>query len=156
MCLQNPAGKAIIHKMKTIAPNSLCKLIHSYVSISSQLLLQYSTFIEYLDKRADPTKQAQSTINYLFKIADSLDIDVSEVFEHLSGNDVIQMLHRRQLSPWILINSPKFKQFLIHRVTDEERITMTAIIRPPLWAEKKANHPEIIAQMKKYVQELNL
>ena len=116
----------------------------------------YVGFIEYLDKRADPTKQAQSTINYLFKIADSLDIDVSEVFEHLSGNDVIQMLHRRQLSPWILINSPKFKQFLIHRVTDEERITMTAIIRPPLWAEKKANHPEIIAQMKKYVQELNL
>jgi len=116
----------------------------------------YAGYIEYLDKRADPTKQAQSTIDYLFKVADSLDVDVSEVFEHLDGNDVIQMLTRRQLSPWILINSPKFKQFLIHRVTDEQRITMEVIIRPKLWAEKKANHPDIIAQMKKYVQELNL
>lgn len=116
----------------------------------------YSGYIEYLDRRANPTKSAQSTINYMFKIADSLEVDVSEIFDHLHPDDVIQMLHRRQLSPWILLHSGKFKQFLINNTTDQQRIAMSAIIKPEFWAKKKADNPEIVAQMQKYVQELNL
>jgi len=116
----------------------------------------YASFIEYLDKNSDPNKQAHQTIEYLFKLADEYEVDVSKVFEYLEPNDVILMLHRRQLSPWILLHSSKFKEFLINKTTSQERIAMEAIIRPAYWMDKKSKHPEIVAQMKKYIRELDL
>ena len=116
----------------------------------------YASYIEFCDQKADPKKQAQQTIDYLFKLAEEFQVDVAEVFEYLEPNDLIMMLHRRQVSPWILLHSPKFKHFLINKTTDQEKITMQAIIRPEVWAKKKEDNPEIVAQMKKYVQELNL
>ncbi len=116
----------------------------------------YSSYIEFIDKRSDPNKQALQTIEYLFKIADEFQVDVAEVFSYLEPNDVILMLHRRQLSPWILLHSQKFKEFLINKTTDQEKIALEAIIRPDYWAEKKIQNPDIVVQMKKYVRELDL
>jgi hypothetical protein len=116
----------------------------------------YASYIEFIDKKSDPSQQAQQTIDYLFKIASELQVDVSQIFDYLEPNDVILMLHRRQISPWILLHSPKFKQFLINKATDQEKVAMQAIIRPDHWVEKKSKHPEIVAQMKKYVRELGL
>lgn len=116
----------------------------------------YTNYIEFIDKKADPFKEAQRTINNLFKIAGNLKCDVSEIFNHLYPNDVIQMLYQRQLSPWILIHSPKFKQFLITRASKDECIVMETIIRPNYWTEKKAKHPEVVEQMKQFVRELDL
>ena len=98
----------------------------------------YTTYIEFIDKKSNPYKEAKRTIDNLFKLADDLQCEVKELFDHLAPNDIIQMLHRRQLSPWILLHSSKFKQFLIHKTTKDERIVMETIIRPDYWAEKKA------------------
>ena len=116
----------------------------------------YASYIEFIDKKSNPNKQAKQTIEHLFKIADEHQVDVANVFEVLDPNDVILLLHRRQLSPWILINSPKFKQFLISKTNDDQKMIIKTIIRPNYWAKKKAKHPEIVAQMKKYVRELDL
>lgn len=116
----------------------------------------YASYIEFIDKKSDPHQQAQHTIEYLFKIADEFQVDVSEIFDYLEPNEVILMLHRRQISPWILLSSSKFKHFLINKTTDQEKIAMQAIIRPEYWAEKRSQNPEIVAQMKKYVCELAL
>jgi hypothetical protein len=116
----------------------------------------YASYIEFVDKKSDPNKQAQQTIDWLFKLATEFQVDVSEIFDYLNPNDVILMLHRRQISPWILLHSPKFKDFLVNKTTDQEKTIMQAIIRPDYWAEKKVKHPEIVTQMKKYVRELDL
>ena len=54
------------------------------------------------------------------------------------------------------VGMEKFKDFLINKTTDQEKIALEAIIRPNYWAEKKIQNPEIVAQMKKYVRELDL
>ena len=116
----------------------------------------YQSYIEFIDKKADPSKEAQRTIDYFFRLADEFECDVGNIFDHLEANDVIQMLTRRQISPWILIHSPKFKQFLINKTKKDERLVMETIIRPDYWAKKRAKHPEIVARMKRYVRELDL
>lgn len=116
----------------------------------------YTSYIEFIDKKSDPNKQALQTIDRLFKLADEFQVDVSDVFEHLDPNDVILMLHRRQISPWILLHSKKFREFLINKTTDQEKIILESIIRPDYWAGKKKQFPEVVAQMKKYVHELDL
>ena len=116
----------------------------------------YASYIEFVDTKADPSKQAIQTIDYLFKLAEDYQTDVANIFDFLQPNDVILMLHRRQISPWILLHSKKFKDFLVNKTTDQEKIAMEAIIRPAYWAKKKAKHPEIVTQMKKYIRELDL
>ncbi len=129
------------------------KKIQPVIWINNEI---YTNYIEFIDKKADPYKEAERTVNYFFKLAEELQCEVGEIFEHLHANDIIQMLHRRQLSPWILLHSPKFKQFLINNTTKDERIVMQTIIRPEYWAKKKEKHPEVVVDMKTYVRELDL
>ena len=116
----------------------------------------YAMYLEYLDRRASPTSQAQITIDTLFKIADAADCETSEVFDILTGNEIIVLLRERRLSPWILLFSKKFKNMLIHNVTDEQRIIMESIIRPRYWTAKFKKRPEDVATMRKYVEELDI
>ena len=116
----------------------------------------YALYLEFLDRRAPPIKQARITINTLFDIATSNDCEVSEVFDKLTSNEVIHLLRQRRLSPWILLNSQVFTQFFINKVVGEERIIMESIIRPDYWHEKFSSSPEDVERMKLYVAELSL
>lgn len=116
----------------------------------------YALYLEYLDRRASPIRQAKITIDTLFKIADAADCDVGDVFEVLYPNEVITLLRQRQLSPWILLFSAKFKDFLVNKTTNEQQIVMESIIRPQYWSQKFQKSHDYIETMKTYVKELNL
>ncbi len=116
----------------------------------------YALYLEFLDRRAPPIKQAQITINTLFDFATERECDVSDIFNVLTSNEVIHLLRQRRLSPWILLNSTKFTQFFINNVVGEERIIMESIIRPDYWSEKFSTCPEDVERMKLYVAELSL
>lgn len=115
----------------------------------------YGRFLYYIDNRVSPEKQAMNTIEYLFKVADHLDVDVSEVFEYMTAGDIIPLLHRRQLTPWILLASPKFKA-LVQRSTEEEKMILAELIDAKKWKKKKQDNPAINEKMKAYVKELDL
>jgi hypothetical protein len=74
----------------------------------------------------------------------------------LEPNEVIVLLRERQLSPWILLFSKKFKEMLVNRVSDEQRIIMESIIRPQYWTTKFKKLPNDVATMRKYVEELDI
>jgi len=116
----------------------------------------YVLYMEFMDRKASPVKHAEITINTLFDVSNEHDCDVSSIFDVLSPNEVIQLLRQRRLSPWILLNSSKFKQFFIHQLSAEERIVMESIIRPPYWSKKFVSSPDDVKRMKLYVAELSL
>lgn len=116
----------------------------------------YALFIEHLDKKISPSKHAQITINTLFTIAENAQCDVSEVFNTLQPNDMIQLLRQRKLSPWLLLQSKKFKIFLTTKLTKEQRIILETIVRPHIWQDKLKKNQQHVIAMRKYVQELNL
>jgi len=116
----------------------------------------YAIYLEYLDRRAAPSQQAQITINTLFKIADAAECDVGEVFAVMEPNEIIELLRERRLSPWLILFSGKFKHMLVHSTTQEQRIIMETIIRPKYWLEKFKKHTTDVDLMKKYVEELGL
>ena len=115
----------------------------------------YALYLEFIDRKGDPVKQAEITINTLFDIAEAADCGVDEVFEILTGAELIQLLRERRLSPWILLHSVKFSQFFATTLP-EERIIIESIIRPKYWAEKFQKNPNSIELMRKYTKELNL
>ena len=116
----------------------------------------YAMYLEYLDRRATPLSQAKITINTLFDVAEAAECEVNEVFNVLQPNEVIMLLRERQLSPWILLFSAKFKDMLINRVSDEQRIIMESIIRPQYWGMKFKKCPNDVETMRKYVKELGI
>lgn len=115
----------------------------------------YARYLEFLDRRADPQKRAKQTIKTLFAIADAASCDVSEVFDVITTPELIQLLRERRLSPWILLRSRKFKEFLT-KATPEELTFIQTIIRPPYWKEKFEQRPQIVAKMDEYVKELGI
>ena len=116
----------------------------------------YSLYLEYLDRRATPSQQAKITIKTLFNISDSVNCEVSDVFSFLEANELIELLRTRQVSPWLLLLSSKFREFLVNKTTPEQRIIMESIIRPQYWKAKFEKYPNDVALIKKYIEELNV
>lgn len=116
----------------------------------------YSMYIERLDRKSSPLKQAEITINTLFKIADAAQVEVSQVFDVLKPNEVIQLVRQRQLSPWLLLFSQKFRSMLANEMDHQQRIVMDSLVRPAYWSEKFDQNPDMVKNMKKYVQELGI
>jgi hypothetical protein len=116
----------------------------------------YSLYLEFMDRKAPPSKQAEITINTLFELADDYRCGVDEVFDNIQANELIQLLRQRRLSPWLLLHSDKFKQFFINQTNTEERIIMETIIRPAYWGKKFQESAADVERMKLYVAELSL
>ena len=115
----------------------------------------YGEYLRWVDKGSDPYKQASATVSYIMKVADALDCDTGEIFDHLTPNDAIVMLQQRRLTPWILLHSRKFQEFL-QTAPVEQQVQMMSIIKPDTWKERRASKPDVVADMKLYVRELNL
>lgn len=116
----------------------------------------YSLYLDYLDRKAPATQRAETTIDQFLKIAEVANVDVSEIFNVLEASDVIALLRRRSISPWILLNSSKFAQFYTTKTNSDERIVLESLIRPEFWKEKFAKNPKTVQLMKVFVEELNL
>lgn len=115
----------------------------------------YVAFLEYMDRKVPANKNAQITINTLFDFAAGLGCEIGDVFSHIDANEVIQLIRQRKLSPWILLQSDKFKQFYA-KLSNDQKIVLGTIIRPNYWTEKLNNNLDTVEQMKKFVKELNL
>lgn len=115
----------------------------------------YVMYLEHLDRRSTPIKQASITCTTLINLADDYNLDVSEVFSIVTVSEVLQLLRERKLSPWILLTSNKFKQFLISSTPEEQKL-LEDLIRPVYWKVKFANNPTAVQTMKQIVAELGI
>ena len=115
----------------------------------------YGNYLQYLDRGSDPYKQADATVVFIEKIADALECSTEEIFDLLTPTDVIVMLQQRRLSPWILLHSSKFREFLEKAPTDQ-RIQILSIVKPRAWAQRRKDNPKVVNIMKEIVRELKL
>lgn len=116
----------------------------------------YRKYLEYMSRQLSSHKLAKITIKTLFDLAEAGAVDVSEVFTLLTPNEVIQLLHQRKLSPWVLLNSKKFAQFYINHTNTEEKIIMESIINTDYWHRKFKKNPKDVTTVKKYIEEMGL
>ena len=118
----------------------------------------YVEYMEHLYYNIPPKEHAEITTETLLKIADAADCDVSEVFDILNASEVIEFLKQRKLSPWILLHSSKFFQFLVKTKKEnaEQYIILESVIRPNYWAGRFQKRPDIVKFMKKIVAGLEL
>jgi hypothetical protein len=116
----------------------------------------YTIYIEFLDRRAPPLEQAELSIKTLFKYAEKNQIDLSDFFDKVTPNELIQLVRSRRISPWLLLNTTKFKSFYANKTLPEQRIILENLIRPDYWGDKMLEHPEAIQSIKRLTSEMGI
>ena len=115
----------------------------------------YSIYIQYLDRQASATQQANITMKTLYNLSKAAECDISEIFDHLTHSEVIALLKQRRLSPWILIFSKKFNNFVQSASTEQNAIYF-ALIKQRFWQERFAKYPDDVKKMKEHVKMLGI
>jgi hypothetical protein len=116
----------------------------------------YALYMDYLEHQVSPMEQVRMSIDTLFAHADRHNVDVEEVFDVLHPSDLISLLRHRRLSPWLLLNSKKFKLFFVNKANAEQQMILETLIRFESWAERLSKNPELTENIKRCVRELNL
>jgi len=116
----------------------------------------YTLYMEFLDHKADPMDQAKQSIKTLLSLADKANVSIDDVFNHIHPSDLIQLIRLRQLSPWLLMHSTKFKLFFKHKLSAEQKIILGTLINPDYWSTKFEDNPDEVEQIKLFVQEMNI
>lgn len=116
----------------------------------------YTQYLEFLDRRADPMEQVSLSIKTLLNLADAYDVDIADVFDAIRPQELIHMVRLRQLSPWLLLHSIKFKLFFRDKMTDEQKIILETLINPEYWSEQFENKEADVEKIKVYVEEMNI
>lgn len=118
----------------------------------------YVNYLEYLDKTRTPSDHATITFQTLSKASDDFDCDISQIFEEIPSSQVIELIKQRKLSPFVLLASKKFNQFIVKTSTEnkEQYIILTHLIRVNHWKKYVERHKKSFGQIKRYVAEMDL
>lgn len=115
----------------------------------------YRIYIEHIDKKLDPYLQVEETIKTLSDLADEQKVPLEQVFERLRFGEVLSLVSRKHLSPWMLLCSAKFKAWLSALDKgDQELFLMT--IGYTYWRDALDKRPDVVKDMKAVTSELGL
>jgi hypothetical protein len=114
----------------------------------------YGEYLKYLDRGADPFKQAEATTLFAMDLAEDIGCSTGEIFDNITPNEIILFLQQRRLSPWILLHSRKFMEFAAAAPMEQQQ-QISAIVKPGSWKQRRIDNPTVVAKMKEIVTELN-
>lgn len=116
----------------------------------------HTLYLNKLDRLITPLQMVSISVDTLFDLSEEYGVPIGKLFGVISPNEVILLIQRRKLSPWLLLKSPKFAKFYKNHVSAEERIILTTIIKHEFWHKKFSKHQTEVDQIKGIVVELNL
>ena len=119
--------------------------------------LAYKHFIDYMDNKMPPMKQVGITVDNIFHLCREYDLtDTADLFDVITPNKFIQSVVKRQLSPWFLFNSKKFRNFYKHEMSTHNRTTFDELYSPAEWGEKFRTNKSTVAKILPIIGELGL
>lgn len=115
----------------------------------------YAEYIKYLDVQQTPSKRVVATLEYLEKVSEAADVDISNIFEVIEPGELITLIENRKLSLWFLLFSEKFYAYC-DSASEEQRQIIENIIEDGGWNKKLADNPHLSQKFKKYAMEVGL
>lgn len=118
--------------------------------------LVFDAFIKYLDNEK-PMNSVIIGLQTLNKYATKFNCKIDRVLYKLYPNEYINLLQKRQLTPWLLLNTKGFLDYLsITKFTKEQIIIINSLIPDDIWIDKLNNNPIIVDKILVYTKQLNL
>lgn len=116
----------------------------------------YNYFMDYFDKDCSPKLHLRITLSNIDRLASTLGCELDAVFSHLHPVTVAEFIKSRNLSPWVMLLSVRFEEFLKTMVTEEERLLIESAIDIKRWKLIMDKNRNIIPDIKTYLTQVNL
>lgn len=113
-------------------------------------------FFDEYDFNTDPVKHISKSVDTIIRISDALECKPSEIFAELDVKDITLLVKTRKISPWLLLNSRVFKQYLITRATAKDREYIQKFVNPKKWKEIINKNPKIKKTVERIIEEFGL
>lgn len=117
-------------------------------------VLEY--FLERYDCDVSPKKHIAKSVETILRLSDALECDTSDIFQQLDNHTILVLLQSRKLSPWLLLNSTKFKEYLVSSASAAERDYIQRYINPQKWKKILNENKKLISDIKLILEEFGL
>lgn len=115
----------------------------------------YQLYLEFLDHRTDPIDQAATTIETMITFAEHLSCEVGDVLQQLKPFEVLELVHQRRLSPWLLFCSKTFKSWY-QGLNAADRHALMRGIGVDFWALKLEKNPKVVEELKQLAESIGM
>lgn len=115
----------------------------------------YDEYIQHFDNTKTPEEMARISMDTIFDLADLFECEIGEVLSHMYASDLMKLVVARKLSPWILLPSKSFMEYMKTEVTAEQKILINSTINYDIWGRKFRENPEAVKEMKEIVKEMS-
>jgi hypothetical protein len=95
------------------------------------------------------------TFDTILDLSEKVGVTPVELFNNLHIRDIMQLIQERQLSPWFLLCSKKFKEKLAVASEDDSKQLMK-LIGINYWASKLVDNEKEVNEIKQIVNALEL
>jgi hypothetical protein len=115
----------------------------------------YNLYISDFEKKTLEYKIKISLLT-LEEISLILDCDIRDIYLNLRPVELIRLIVNKKISPWLLVPSKKFHNFIKDRCNNEELILLSSILKLSTWKKViSENHQDYIF-CKKIIDQYNI
>lgn len=113
-------------------------------------------FLEYYDCDISPKIHISKSVDTILRLSDALECETSDIFNELDNKTILILLQSRKLSPWLLLNSAKFKEYLVKSASAKERDYIQRHINPAKWKKILDKNSKLLSDIRVILKEFGL
>lgn len=116
----------------------------------------YRAFIEYFDDEIPTMKKVRISLRTLDILGRIFECDISEIYDMLLPSEISRLVFERKLSPWLLLNSPKFMHYM-HMIDDPaQHLMIRSVMDEREWKQIFKKNKEDVDRITSIISELEL
>jgi len=116
----------------------------------------YDYYLETFDAEYTVDNKIDISIETLQELAHTSKCELNEVFNNITPITVLKYITARKLSPWLLLPSKKFMDFMTYKTNKEERLLFSTLIDVSLWKKHFVENPEKVNEIKNINKQLGI
>jgi hypothetical protein len=116
----------------------------------------YDYYIQNFDAQYTIDAKVDLSIETLKDISEKYDCTIPEIFDKIKPIQVLKYITSRKLSPWLLLPSKKFMEFMIHGTSKEERLLFSSFVDVTQWKTYFLANPDKVTEIKNINRQLGI
>jgi phage FluMu protein Com len=116
----------------------------------------YDYYIANFDKEYTVDDKVDMSIETIKEISQKYQCETSEIFEKVTPMEILRYITARKLSPWLLLPSRKFMEFMTYKTNKEDRLLFNSFIDVSTWKEYFLGNPDKVAEIKDINRQLGI
>lgn len=116
----------------------------------------YDYYIDNFDKEYTIDQKVDLSIETIREMSQTFECETGSVFEKATPIQVIRYITSRKLSPWLLLPSKKFMDFMTYKTNREERLLFNSFIDVAVWKKHLTDNPDKVHEIKSINRELGI